>query len=274
MRAWPGKPYPLGATWDGAGVNFALFSKSATRVELCLFDSAGAAREARRLSLAERTEHVWHAYLPDARPGQLYGYRVHGPYEPEQGHRFNPNKLLLDPYAKAIGRPLRWSDAMFGYRIGGQAEDLGLDDRDSAGDAPLAVVVDTAFTWGGDDLLRTPWHKTVIYELHVRGFTKRHPGVPEALRGAYAGLAAQPVLEHLKWLGITAVELMPVHYHLDDRHLLEKGLTNYWGYNTAAFFAPEPSYASDPSHALREFKSMVKALHSAGIEVILDVVYN
>ncbi|MBI4346308.1 MAG: glycogen debranching protein GlgX, partial [Elusimicrobia bacterium] len=274
MRVWPGKPYPLGATWDGAGVNFALFSKHAVKVELCLFDSADASKEAARVPLPERTDEVWHGYLPDARPGQLYAYRVHGPFEPEAGHRFNPKKLLLDPYAKAIGRTLKWSDALFGYRIGDAAQDLSRDDRDSAAEAPLGVIVDTAFTWGGDELLRRPWHTTVIYELHVKGFTKLHPDVPDFARGTYAGLASQPALDHLRALGVTAVELMPVHYHLDDRHLVEKGLSNYWGYNSASFFAIDPSYASDPAHALREFKSMVKALHSAGIEVILDVVYN
>ena len=274
MRVWPGKPYPLGATWDGAGVNFAIFSKHATKVELCLFDSREALKESARVPLPERTDDVWHGYFPDARPGQLYGFRVHGPYEPAAGHRFNPRKVLLDPYAKAIGRPLSWSDAMFGYKIGDPAQDLSLDDRDSAPNAPLGVVVDTAFTWGGDDLLRRPWHDTVIYELHVKGFTKLHPEVPEAVRGTYAGLASQPAIDHLRALGVTAVELMPVHFHLDDRHLLEKKLSNYWGYNTANFFAPEPTFASDPAHALREFKTMVKALHTAGIEVILDVVYN
>jgi glycogen operon protein len=276
MRIWPGRSYPLGATWDGAGVNFALFSEHATKVELCLFDSPEATQESQRITLVEQTDQVWHAYLPDVLPGQLYGYRVHGPYEPAKGHRFNPHKVLLDPYAKAIGRKLRWDDSVFGYRIGDPTEDLSFDDRDSAAFAPLAEVIDPAFTWGDDRPPRTPWHKTLIYELHVKGFTQRHPDVPEKLRGSYAGLGSEAAVQHLLGLGITAVELMPVHYHLDDRHLLAKGLTNYWGYNTLGFFAPEPNYDS-PHNTLspvQEFKTMVRALHTAGIEVILDVVYN
>ena len=276
MRVWPGRPYPLGATWDGAGVNFALFSENATKVELCLFDSAEDTREARRVVLEEYTDQVWHAYLPDVQPGQLYGYRVDGPYEPTQGHRFNPSKIVLDPYAKAVGRPLRWDDTVFGYRVGDEASDLSRDERDSAPCAPLGQIVDTAFTWGDDRPPRTPWHKTLIYEAHVRGFTKRHPGVPEKLRGTYAGLASEAAIRHLRELGVTAVELMPVHHFISERHLVEKGLSNYWGYNSLSYFAPEPSYDA-PGNALSAvagFKTMVRALHAAGIEVILDVVYN
>jgi len=276
MRILPGQPYPLGATWDGRGVNFALFSEHATRVELCLFDSAEARIESHRITLPEHTDQVWHAYLPHARPGQLYGYRVHGPYAPAEGLRFNPAKLLLDPYAKAIARQLTWCDEMFAYRIGDPMEDLSFDDRDNAGAAPLAAVIDPAFTWGDDRPPRTPWHDTVIYETHVRGFTMRHPEVPDALRGTYAGLVADAPLRHLKALGVTAVELLPIHHHAYDRHLVERGLSNYWGYNTLAYFAPHARFATGGSGlaAVDEFKTMVRTLHAAGIEVILDVVYN
>lgn len=276
MKVWPGQPYPLGASWDGKGVNFALFSEFGTRVELCLFDSPGARSESVCIPMHERTDFVWHCYLPGVKPGQLYGYRVHGPYEPHSGFRFNAHKLLLDPYSRAIGRTLRWDDSLFGYRIGDPRQDLSYCDRDSAPYAPLAAVVDDRFHWGRDAHPRTPWHKTIIYELHVRGFTKTHPGVPERLRGTYAGIATKPAIDHLKKLGVTAIELMPVHHHVDHRHLEEQGMTNYWGYDTLSFFAPEPSYAADPSPAgcLREFKRMVKTLHRHGIEVILDVVYN
>lgn len=276
LKARPGKPYPLGASWDGLGVNFALFSEKAEKVEICLFDSPDAFQESARVLLSEQTDMVWHGYVPDLKPGQLYGYRVHGPYAPEQGLRFNPHKILLDPYAKAIGRETRWSDELFGYGIGNPAADLSLDQRDSAAGAPLAAVVDAAFTWGDDRPPAVPWHKTVIYELHVKGFTKKHPGIPENLRGTYAGLASKPVLDYLKSLGVTAVELMPVQHFVKDRHLLDKGLTNYWGYNTLGFFAPEPAYASGASalESVQEFKYMVRALHAVGLEVILDVVYN
>jgi glycogen operon protein len=276
MRVWPGRPYPLGATWDGASVNFALFSEHATKVELCLFDSIADSQEQQRIPLPEQTERVWHGYLPDALPGQLYGYRVHGPYEPAKGHRFNPKKILLDPYAKAIGRDLRWDDSLFGYRIGDPAADLSFDERDSAAFAPLASVLDTAFTWGDDRPPRTPWHRTLIYELHVKGFSQRLPGIPEELRGTYAALATDEAIDHLLGLNVTALELMPVHHHVDDRHLLEKGLTNYWGYNTLGFFAPDLRYASkhSPRKSVQEFKKMVRFLHTAGIEIILDVVYN
>ena len=238
MRVWPGKPYPLGATFDGAGVNFAIFSEAAERVELCLFDAAESKKEAHRVPLREQTDMVWHTYLPDAQPGQLYGYRVHGPYDPAAGHRFNPNKVILDPYAKAIGRDVAWDDSLFGYKLG--HEDLTFDERDSAPFAPLASVIDTAFTWGDDRPPRIPWHKTFIYEAHVKGLTMRHPGVPEERRGTYAGLASEAVIDHLLDLGVTAIELLPVHYHLNDKTLLDKGLTNYWGYNTLSYFRAAP----------------------------------
>jgi isoamylase len=276
MRIWPGRPYPLGATWDGEGVNFALFSDHATAVDLCLFDDPDAANDTHRIRLEECTDHVWHVYLPEVRPGQHYGYRVHGPYEPDAGHRFNAAKLLIDPYAKAINGTIHWSNALFGYRIGDPLADLSLDEQDNAGSIPKCVVVDSAFTWGGDQLLKTPWERTVIYEAHVRGLTARHPDIPDNLRGTYAGLATPAVIEHLQQLGITAVELMPVHHFVRDKHLVDRGLTNYWGYNSIGFFAPYSRYAtsSDRSQPMWEFKTMVKALHSAGIEVILDVVYN
>jgi isoamylase len=268
---WPGHPYPLGATWDGQGVNFALFSENADRVELCLFDPSGK-EEIERIELRERTDRIWHCYLPYCRLGQLYGYRVHGPHDPENGHRFNPNKLLLDPYAKATVGALDWNHPHFGYTIGAEEEDLAYDERDNAAGMPKCRVVDTAFTWGEDRPPRTPWDETVIYELHVKGFTKRHPNIPEELRGTYAGLASAPAIEHLKRLGVTAVELMPVHSFVDDRHLVDKGLKNYWGYNSIGFFAPDMRYSATGS--VSEFKTMVKRLHSAGLEVILDVVYN
>jgi isoamylase len=275
-RVWPGKPYPLGATWDGRGVNFALYAEHATGVELCLFDSPDAERESERIAMPEQTDMVWHVFLPDVAPGQLYGYRVHGPYEPLQGHRFNPNKVLLDPYAKLVGRRTRWDDSLFGYAIGSPDEDLSFDERDSAAFAPLAAVTDSAFTWGDDRPPRTPMHRTLIYELHVRGFTKLHPKIPKNLRGTYAGLASAPVIRYLKNLGVTAVELLPAHHFLQDRHLVDRGLANYWGYNTLGFFAPHITYAAPelPLDAIREFKMMVRNLHAAGIEVILDVVYN
>jgi isoamylase len=268
---WPGQPYPLGATWDGEGVNFALFSENAERVELCLFDPSGK-REIGKIDVRERTDRIWHCYLPYCRLGQLYGYRVHGPYDPSNGHRFNPNKLLLDPYAKATVGLVDWSYPHFGYRLGDGEEDLAFDERDNAPGMPKCRVVDTAFTWGDDRPPRTPWDETIIYELHVKGFTKLHPDIPPELRGTYAGLASAPAIEHLKKLGVTAVELMPVHSFVDDKHLVEKGLKNYWGYNSIGFFAPEMRYSATGS--IGEFKTMVKRLHSAGLEVILDVVYN
>ncbi len=271
LAVWPGRPYPLGATWDGEGVNFALFSEHAEDVELCLFDPKGR-REVERIILRERTDQVFHCYLPELRPGQLYGYRVFGPYRPEAGHRFNPNKLLIDPYAKALVGQVKWSDAHFAYRIGHKREDLAFDRRDNASGMPKCRVVDPAFTWGDDCRPEVPWHETVIYELHVRGMTRLHPLIPPPLRGTYAGLASEPVVEHLKSLGVTAVELMPVHAFVDDRRLVEMGLRNYWGYNSIGFFAPEMRYSATGS--IKEFKTMVKTFHSHGIEVILDVVYN
>jgi len=271
LAVWPGRPYPLGATWDGEGVNFALFTEHAEEVELCLFDPKGR-REVERILLRERTDQVFHCYLPEVRPGQLYGYRVFGPYRPDEGHRFNPNKLLIDPYAKALVGQIKWSDAHFGYRIGHRREDLSFDRRDNASGMPKCRVVDPAFTWGDDRRPDIPWHETVIYELHVKGMTRLHPLIPPPLRGTYAGLASEPVVEHLKSLGVTAVELMPVHAFVDDRRLVEMGLRNYWGYNSIGFFAPEMRYSATGS--IREFKTMVKTLHSHGIEVILDVVYN
>jgi glycogen operon protein len=273
---WPGFPYPLGATWTGVGVNFALFSQHATKVELCLFESPDSPAEFTRIPLSDHTDMVWHAYLPDVRPNQIYGYRVHGPYEPGAGHRFNPNKIVMDPYAKSVARTIRWADEMFGYRVGDPEADLSFDDRDNAAYAPLAAVVDPAFTWGDDRPPRTPWHNTVIYEAHVRGFSKLHPALPEHLRGTYEALTTEPALDHFKKLGVTAIELMPVHHHARDRHLEERGLTNYWGYNSIGYFAPERRLAASrsPAGAVREFKRMVRALHAAGLEVILDVVYN
>ena len=267
---WPGRPYPLGATWDGEGVNFALFSEHAEKVELCVFDPSGR-RETHRIQMREQTDQVWHCYLPEARPGLIYGYRLYGPYDPARGMRFNHHKLLLDPYAKQV-QHLTWSDGHFGYRIGHKQADLSLDRRDNAAGMMKGVVIESAFSWEADRAPKIPWHKSVIYEVHVKGFTMRHPKVPQKLRGTYAGLSTAPVIDHFKKLGVTAVELLPVHCFVDDRHLIEKGLHNYWGYNTIGFFAPEPRYSSTGS--ITEFKTMVKALHSAGIEVILDVVYN
>ncbi len=263
VAMWPGRPSPLGASIQGDGVNFALFSEHATKVELCLFDSADAAMESRRIALPEKTNQVWHGYVPELAAGQIYGYRVHGPDNPAGGHRFNPRKVLLDPYAKSIAREFRWDGSV-------------LDpEADTAHCAPLARVLDTAFDWGVDRPLRTPWHDTIVYELHVKGFTKQHPGVPEKLGGTYAGLASTVAIKHLRDLGVTAVELLPVHYHIDERFLADRGRVNYWGYNTLGFLAPDPRYAaSGPEGAVREFQAMVRELHSAGIEVILDVVYN
>ena len=268
----PGLPFPLGATWDGTGVNFALFSANATKVELCLFDRAGK-RELERVELPEYTDEIWHGYLSDIRPGQLYGYRVYGPYAPNEGHRFNPNKLLLDPYALALHGEIKWHDALFGYRIGSARGDLVMDKRDSASLMPKCVVVDPAVTWGNDQRPRTHWMNTIIYEAHVKGMTARREDLPSQLRGTFAGLAQPQVIEHLVKLGVTAIELMPVQAFFDDRHLIDRGLSNYWGYNTIGFFAPAPRYIS-PEGNIHEFKLMVRRLHEAGIEVILDVVYN
>jgi glycogen operon protein len=266
-----GSPHPLGATWDGKGVNFALFSDHAEKVELCLFDQRGR-RELFRLALPGHTDGIWHGYLADVSPDQKYGYRVWGPYDPHHGHRFNANKLLIDPYAKQLSGALRWSDAHFGYRIGSHRGDLSFDRRDNASGMPKSVVVDTAFTWGDDRAPRTPWSDTVIYELHVRGFTMQFPGIQTPMRGTFLALSSPPVLEYLKRLGITAVELLPIHAFVDDRALIEKRLRNYWGYNSIGFFAPHPLYLARES--TNEFKTMVKQFHEADIEVILDVVYN
>jgi len=275
MRVWPGRAYPLGATWDGEGVNFALFSEHAEKVELCLFDAPLGAGESHRVELRDRTHGVWHAYLPDVRPGVLYGYRVDGRYAPSEGYRFNANKLLIDPYAKAISAQIDWNDALFGYDVTDSGNDLSFSKLDSAAFVPKSVVVDSSFAWGDDRHPRIPWTHTVIYEAHVRGLTMQHPDVPETLRGTYLGIASEPIIDHLTSLGITAVELMPVHQFVVGRHLIEQGLTNYWGYHSIGFFAPDVRYATAGSgEQVSEFKTMVKRLHSAGIEVILDVVYN
>lgn len=270
-RVREGKPFPLGANWDGLGVNFALFSAHATKVELCLFDMDGQT-EIERIELPEYTDEVWHGYLPDARPGQVYGYRVHGPYAPKEGHRFNPNKLLLDPYAKQIVGELQWNDALFGYTIGHKDADLSFDTRDSAPFMPKCRVVDPAFTWGDERKPNVPWERTIFYEAHVRGFTMRHPSVPEQTRGSFAGMMHHDVVSHIQNLGVTAVELLPIHAYVDDSYLVEAGRRNYWGYNTIGFFAPHPRYLSGPF--VTEFKEMVAQFHRAGVEVILDVVYN
>ncbi|MDQ0316483.1 glycogen debranching protein GlgX [Amorphus orientalis] len=267
-----GSPFPLGAHWDGSGVNFALFSANATKVELCLFDRTGR-REIERVPLPEYSNEVWHGYLPEVRPGQLYGYRVHGPYEPKAGHRFNPNKLLIDPYALALHGEIRWHDALFGYRIGHQRGDLSFDRRDSAFVMPKCVVVDPAVTWGQDLRPNVPWSQTIVYEAHVKGMTALKGDLPEHLRGTFEGLADPGVVDHLVDLGVTAVELMPVQSFFDDRYLIERGLSNYWGYNTIGFFAPATRYLSRGGN-IHEFKLMVRRLHEAGIEVLLDVVYN
>jgi isoamylase len=268
---WPGKPYPLGATWDGKGVNFALFSEHAETVELCLFDPTGH-HEVARIRLPEYTDQVWHGYLPDARPNLLYGYRVHGPYRPQDGHRFNPNKLVLDPYAKALHGHIRWSDAHFGYRVGSPREDLSFDRRDNARLMPKCRVVDTAFTWDDDRHPHMPWEETIILEAHVRGMTKCHPGIDPSRRGTFSGLVSPPMIDYLLQLGVTAIELMPIQAFVDDRHLIQNGLSNYWGYNTIGFFAPDPRFLSNGF--ISDFKTAVKRLHDAGIEIILDVVYN
>jgi isoamylase len=277
VKIWLGYPYPLGATWLGNGVNFAIFSETATSVDLCLFDEVEARQENIRIPMTEQTDQVWHVFLPDVRPGQLYGYRVSGPYEPERGLRFNSSKLLIDPYAKAIAGQVNWADEMYGYVVGDEKEDLVRDFRDDAWGMPKAVVTDNAFDWGEHEKrLGIPLHSSVIYELHVKGFTQLCPDVPEELRGTYAGLGSSAAIEYFKNLGVTAVELLPMHAHIDDKALIDRGLRNYWGYNTIGFFAPEAKYSSsgDQGQQVIEFKSMVRNLHAAGIEVILDVVYN
>jgi len=276
IHPWPGKPYPLGARWDGEGVNFAVFSKHAEQVDVCLFDPADPARELQRLALTEVTGFVWHGYLPGLKPGALYGLRVHGPYHPARGLRFNPNKLLIDPYARAIDGEVDFQGPVYGYREGAPEADLACE-KDSAASMPRCVVLDDdAFDWGGDARPGTPWHRSVIYELHVRGFTMRHPEVPPELRGTYAGLATPAAVGHLKRLGVTAVELLPVQEYVDDPFLQGRGLKNYWGYSTLGYFAPEHRYSSSGSRGgqVAEFKQMVKILHQAGLEVILDVVFN
>jgi len=276
IRTMPGNPYPQGANWDGAGVNFSLFSENATGVELCLFDDRDENLETHRIAITEQTDRVWHIYVQGVKPGLRYAYRVHGPYDPNNGHRFNPAKLLVDPYAKSIDGFLRWNDALFGYTIGHPDVDLSRDDRDSAPFVPKSVVIDPYFDWRNDAQLRIPWHETIIYELHVKGFTMLHPEIPDDLRGTYAGLAHPASVEYLTKLGITSVELMPIHHSVADRHLLERGLTNYWGYNSLGFFAPDARFsaAGSAGDQVAEFKNMVRTLHSAGLEVILDVVYN
>jgi isoamylase len=276
MRVWDGSPYPLGVSWDGQGVNVAVFSSIATDVYLCLFESAAAGTESARLRLPSSTNQIWHGYFPDLRPGQLYGVRADGPYEPAQGLRCNVNKLLFEPYARAVGRDLGYDDSLFGYSIGNPDEDLSFDQRDSAAHAPLAAILDTAFTWTNDRPPKRELADMVIYEVHVKGYTQQHPGVQAELRGTYAGLASPAAIEHLLGLGINTVELLPVHYRISERFLVDEGLSNYWGYNTLGFFAPDPRLASakHPAGVVREFKNMVSTLHGAGISVFLDVVYN
>ncbi len=275
LRIWPGLPQPLGAGWDGEGVNFALFSEHAERVELCLYDSTNPRRETARVTLPERTNHVWHGYMPDIRPSQLYGYRVYGPNAPAQGHRFNPNKLLLDPYAKAVVGQVQWAQSTFGYGQSSLEGDLSVNEEDSADDVPRCMVLDSAFTWGDDHPPRTPWSRSLIYECHVKGMTLNHPDIPPTLRGTFLGLVSGRILEHLLSLGVTAVELLPVHQAVNDQRLLNLGLVNYWGYNSVGFFSPDARFSTGSrGQQVTEFKTMVKAFHRAGIEVLLDVVYN
>lgn len=276
MRIWPGSSYPLGATWDGKGVNFAIFSENAVSVTLLLYETERSSAPKDSVQLSERTGYVWHAYLPDILPGQLYAYSVDGPYEPQKGLRFNKNKALIDPYAKAIAGTIYWDDAMFGYRVGDPASDLSMDDRDSGPFLPKSIVIDTKYDWEGDTLLHVPWNDTVIYETHVRGLTKLHQDVPENERGSYSGLCSPKIIHYLKDLGISAIELLPIQHHVDNKFLIDEGLRNYWGYNTIGYFAPDSRYSSTGMQGgqVREFKDMVKTLHRSGIEVILDVVYN
>ena len=276
IAIYPGKPYPLGASYDGEGVNFALFAEHAEGVELCLFQSTESKKESFKIKMRENLHHVWHAYIPELKPGQLYGYRVHGPYDPKRGHRFNPNKLLLDPYAKAISDTIVLHDSLFGYEVGHPEADASFSTRDSGPYMPKSVVIDHHFNWENDQLPNVPYHRTIIYEVQVKGFTMLHPGIPEELRGTYAGLAHPASIGYLKQLGVTAIELMPVHQFVMDRHLREHEMTNYWGYNTIGFFAPDVRFSSSGNlgEQVTEFKQMVKAFHLAGLEVILDVVYN
>ncbi|MGH9614133.1 MAG: glycogen debranching protein, partial [Bryobacteraceae bacterium] len=275
----PGKPYPQGATWDGTGANFALYSERAERVELCLFTEPAQGQQAVQsecIALTEQTAYVWHCYIPGIQPGQLYGYRVHGPYEPDKGLRFNPAKLLIDPYARAIAGKVDWNSRVFPYRLGDPQEDLAKDDEDDAPGMQKSVVVNPYFNWEQDRAPKIPLNESIIYELHVKGFTQQNPEIPEHLRGTYAGLASRASIHYLQHLGVTAVELMPVHEFLDDKNLIDRGLRNYWGYNTTNFFSPDARYSSsgDRGGQVAEFKGMVKAFHREGIEVILDVVYN
>lgn len=276
IQLYPGNAYPLGSTWDGEGVNFALYADNATAVELCLFDSETAGSASHTLKITERTHHVWHGYIPGLKPGQLYGYRVHGPYEPENGHRFNPHKLLMDPYAKAIAGTIQWHDSLFGYDVHHEDKDLSYSEEDSAPYIPKSVVIDPNFDWEGDKHPRIPYHESIIYETHVKGLTFLHPEIPENIRGTYAAIGHPVTIEYLKSLGITAVELMPVHHFVSDAFLHDKGLSNYWGYNSIGFFTPDVRYSSSGclGEQVAEFKQMVKAFHKEGIEVILDVVYN
>ncbi|HEY0810145.1 MAG TPA: glycogen debranching protein GlgX [Longimicrobiales bacterium] len=274
-RVLPGRPHPLGATWDGHGVNFSVFSEHAESVELCLYDRSDPKKETQRIRVREKTAHVWHCYIPGLRPGQLYGYRVHGPFQPERGFRFNASKLLIDPYAKAVAGEVDWNAPVFGYKMGDPGKDLTFDEQDDGWGKPKAVVVDTYFDWDGDRAPRVQWNNSVIYEVHVKGFTMTHPDVPEEDRGKYSGISAPVIIDYLKSLGVTAVELLPTHDFLHDKFLIDKGLRNYWGYNTTSFFAPYAGYSQgDRGEQVADFKQMVKALHRAGIEVILDVVYN
>jgi isoamylase len=275
LKVLPGKPFPLGATFDGKGVNFAVFSENAEGMELCLFQSENDKKEYIKIKIEEVTHHIWHVYVPDLKPGQFYGYRVYGPYEPEKGHRFNPNKLLSDPYAKALSGVLNWDRALFGYELENEQEDLSFNASDSAPFMPKSIVIDSQFDWEGDTRPDIPYHDSIIYEAHVKGLTMMHKEVPEEIRGTYAAVAHPVTINYLKSLGITAIEIMPIHQFVADQHLLEKGLTNYWGYNTLNFFAPDARYSChDNGEQVNEFKNMVKELHKAGIEVILDVVYN
>ncbi len=275
-KFYPGKPFPLGAVWDENGVNFAVYSENAEAIHLCLFSDDDHGTETDIIPVKERDNHIWHVYLPGVGPGQLYGYRVFGWYEPEKGQRFNPNKLMLDPYSKAISGTIKWHDSLFGYKVGDELADLSFDEQNNAAYIPKSVVIDHRFDWEGDRPPEVPYHKTIIYEAHVKGFTKLHRALPEQLRGTYAGIAHPQTIDYLKKLGITSIELMPVHHFVSDRHLVEKGLNNYWGYNSIGFFAPDVRYSSSGAagQQVTEFKNMVKALHKAGIEVILDVVYN
>jgi glycogen operon protein len=273
MRVTEGLPYPRGATWDGKGTNFALFSAHATKVEICFFDTFDG-KETDRVALPEYTDQIFHGYIEGVGPGRFYGYRVHGPYEPNAGHRFNPNKLLLDPYARAHAGRLTWNPAVFGYQME-SGDDLTFDERDSAPFMPKCVVVDPDFDWQGEPGRKTaPWDDMIVYETHLKGFTRLHPQVPEGLRGTYAGFGRKEVVDYIRDLGVTSVELLPVHTFVDDSYLVEKGLANYWGYNTIGFFAPDPRYAADVPNSLREFKEMVARYHEAGLEIIMDVVYN